>query len=58
MKVKNHWLLMIGLLATSGIILVDRFIIDVPDWMAIICIVIAIVSYIMFLFSNRKFKSR
>jgi len=47
MKVKNQkkalWYLSLGLGISSGILLVNRFIIDIPDWLAITLIVVAVI---------------
>lgn len=56
MKSKNIGLLILMLGLTSGTILVDRFIIDIPDGLAIIFIVIAIASFAAFLITNKVHK--
>ena len=47
MKVKNQkkalWYLILSLGISSGILLVNRFIIDIPDWLAITLIVVAVI---------------
>ena len=47
--------LLFGLGICSGILLVNRFIIDIPDWLAIVLMVIAVISLVMGLF-YKKYK--
>jgi len=52
MKIKNQrkalLYLSLGLIINSGIYLVNRFIIDIPDWLAIVLIVVLVIP-LMFL---------
>lgn len=56
MAKKNSWLLTLALGVSSATILVDRLVIHIPNWLAIIFAVIAIIAFILFFVSNRKFK--
>ncbi|SDY53924.1 hypothetical protein SAMN05660462_00263 [Proteiniborus ethanoligenes] len=56
MKNKNIWLLLLSLGLCSSTILIDRFIVDIPDWLAIILALIAIISLVGFFFTNRVLK--
>lgn len=56
MKNKNMWLLSISLGLCSSTILIDRFIVDIPDWLAIIFAFFAIITLISFILNNRKIK--
>jgi len=55
MKVKNQkkaWYLILGLGICSGILLVNRFIIDIPDWLAIVLIVVVVIPLVFMGFFN------
>ena len=56
MKVKNQkkalLYLMLGLGICSGILLVNRFIINIPDWLAIVLIVVAVIPLVFMGFFN------
>ena len=55
-KSKNLWLLILSLGLSSSTILIDRFIVGIPDWLAIIFAVTAIVSLIGFIYTNKNIK--
>nr|WP_307990737.1 hypothetical protein [uncultured Niameybacter sp.] len=54
MKKKNLWLLILGLGLTSGTILINRFVISIPNWLAIAFSIIAICALVAFLITNKK----
>jgi len=56
---KGLWYLSSGLGILSGIRLVDRFIIDVPDWLAYVFVVFAIIFGLMgsfYIFAKKSYK--
>lgn len=53
---KNIWLLLLSLGLCSSAILIDRFVVGIPVWLGIIFALVAIISLIGFIFTNRKFK--
>ncbi|MFQ9871733.1 MAG: hypothetical protein ACLRVT_01475 [Oscillospiraceae bacterium] len=54
MKKDYLWLSSFALLLLSGTTLVDRFIVPIPDWLAIILLVIALCAFVVFLIANKK----
>jgi len=55
MRTKNQKALLyliLGLGICSGILLVNRFIIDIPDWLAIVLIVVAVIPLMVMGFLN------
>lgn len=55
MKNKYLWLCFLSLLLLSGTLLVDRFIVPVPVWLAVINIIVAFCVFVTFLIiSHRK----
>lgn len=54
MKKKNLWLLILGLGLTSGTILVNRFVVSIPNWLAITFSIISICALAVFLITNKK----
>lgn len=57
-KSKNLWLLTLSLGLCSSTILIDRFIVGIPDWLAITFSVVAIISLIGFISTNSGFSTR
>lgn len=55
MKNKYLWLCFLSLFLLSGTLLVDRFIVPVPVWLAVINIIVAFCAFVTFLIiSHRK----
>jgi hypothetical protein len=54
---KALWYSIIGLGLCSGILLIERFIIPIPDWLAIGLVVIAIISFVMSFIEIRRNKN-
>jgi len=56
MKLKNQkkalFYLILGLGICPGILLVNRFIIDIPDWLAIMLIVVVVIPLVFMGFFN------
>ncbi len=51
---KKLWLLLLSLGLCSSTILIDRIIVDIPDWLAITFALIAIIALIGFILENKK----
>ena len=51
---KNFWLLLLGLGIISGIFLVNRFFVSVPDWLAVALSVVSMLAFLVFYISNKK----
>lgn len=51
---KNFWLLLLGLGIVSATLLVDHFFVRVPDWLAVVLLVLAVTTLIAFYVSNGK----
>ena len=46
----------IGFILSSGIMLLDRFVVQIPNWLSIICSMLAIVSFVIHIVLMRKRK--
>ncbi len=58
MKTKDLWMLIVGLFLASGTLLVDRFIVAVPDLLAVAFAVAAIILITIFMLRNRTLKKQ
>ncbi len=57
MKNKNQLFFVIGFLFSLGTMFVDRFIVTVPDWLAIVLGLLAILAFVACIITCRKRKS-
>lgn len=57
MKNKKFWFLIIALFLCSGVLLVNRFIIAIPDWIAVCVIALAAISLFIYYFLYFKYKN-
>lgn len=53
MKNKNLFYLILSLGISSGTIMTNRFVVSIPDWLAIILMMLSAVSLIVFIIKSR-----
>lgn len=54
MKNKNLFYLILSLGISSGTILTNRFVVLIPDWLAIVLILLSVISLIVFIIKSRN----
>jgi len=54
MKKKSLLFLSLGLGICSGTTLINRFVVPIPDWLAIILMILAVASLVIHFVRNRK----